>query len=104
MALLGESCRVLLQCLTVPSWTETTDEEASISITGKAAQCGSWLCRIYEEVCILNCRFYVMQNYSNAHPGISHLDICVVPSLSCLLGCLLTRFSICFTSHGYIGR
>jgi hypothetical protein len=45
----------------------------------------------------------VILNYSNAHPGISHLDICVVPSLSCLLGCLLTRLSISFTSHGYIG-
>lgn len=66
MALLGESARVLLQCLTTPCWTEFPDNP-SVSSVASATHCASWLRRVYEEVCPLghkqNCRVVL---YSNA--------------------------------------
>ncbi|KAG0565292.1 hypothetical protein KC19_8G179700 [Ceratodon purpureus] len=49
MALLGESCRVLLHCLTAPSLTDAADASVA-SIVAGAAQCGSWLSRVYQEM------------------------------------------------------
>lgn len=49
MALLGESCRILLHCLAAPSWTDAAD--SSIPPTAaEAAQCGGWLSRVYQEM------------------------------------------------------
>lgn len=49
MALLGESCRILLHCLTAPSLTDAADASVA-SIVAWAAQCGSWLSRVYQEM------------------------------------------------------
>lgn len=52
MALLGESCRILLQCLAAPSGREEVNLSPSSTGAG-AAQCGSWLSRVYQEVSLL---------------------------------------------------
>lgn len=49
MALLGESCRILLQCLAAPSGREEADLSPSTTAAGPA-QCGSWLSRVYQEM------------------------------------------------------
>lgn len=48
MALLGESCRILLHCLAAPSWTDEAD-----SSLAEAAQCAGWLSRVYQEVLLI---------------------------------------------------
>jgi hypothetical protein len=51
MALLGESARVLLQCLTAPNWAISLEHvPPSVSTVASAAHCASWLRRVYEEV------------------------------------------------------
>jgi hypothetical protein len=51
MALLGESARVLLQCLTAPNWAISLEHvPPSVSTVASAAHCASWLRRVYEEM------------------------------------------------------
>lgn len=49
MALLGESCRLLLLCLAAPTWTDAAISSLP-SVAAQAAQCGGWLGRVYQEM------------------------------------------------------
>jgi len=60
MALLGESCRVLLHCLAAPSWSDAADSSLP-SKAAEAAQCGGWLSRVYQEVFPGSGLFYYVQ-------------------------------------------